>query len=96
MAQPWQPQQYADDYVPALMKVIEAKAEGAPVRKTAGRPQAGTNVSDLVARLRESLAAAERGGGTAKRATAGAKRQVTPAKRHVSKRAAAKPRKRVA
>ena len=77
------------------MKVIEAKAEGTPLRKAAGRPKPGTNVSDLVARLRESLAAAERGG-AATRASAPAKPPAASAKRRVTRRAATKPRKRVA
>jgi DNA end-binding protein Ku len=107
MAQPWQPERYADDYVPALMKVIEAKAEGTPIRKKEGKAQPATNVTDLVARLRESLAAAGRSGTgaeprkvaasssrpTAKRGAA-AKQGTT--KRAAPRRPAAKPRKRVA
>lgn len=69
MAAPWEPDAYHDDYVPALMKVIEAKAEGAPVKKKAGKAAPATNVSDLVARLRQSLAAAGQGGTTRKTAS---------------------------
>lgn len=85
MAAPWDPDAYHDDYVPALMKVIEAKAEGAPVKKKAGKAAPATNVSDLVARLRESLAAAGQGG---------AKRK--PARKKPRATATARPRRRVA
>jgi DNA end-binding protein Ku len=57
MADSWEPGRYKDDYVPALMKVIESKAEGETVRRPAGRRPVQTNVVDLVARLKESLAA---------------------------------------
>ncbi len=102
MAAPWEPEQYRDDYVPALMKVIEAKAEGAPVKKAAGKPKPVTNVTDLVARLRASLAAAGQDGhGSARKAAAkktAAKKTAAkkrPAPRPTPARAAAK-RKRAA
>lgn len=58
MADRWEPQKYSDDYVAALMKVIEAKAEGEAVRVPKTKAAESTKVVDLVARLRESLAAA--------------------------------------
>ena len=61
MAEPWDPAQYKDDYVSALMKVIEAKAEGEVVRAPKAKAPQSTKVVDLVARLRESLAAAGQG-----------------------------------
>jgi DNA end-binding protein Ku len=57
MADRWEPEKYTDDYVAALMKVIEAKAEGETVRAPKIKPAESTKVVDLVARLRESLAA---------------------------------------
>jgi DNA end-binding protein Ku len=57
MADTWEPGRYTDDYVPALMKVIESKAKGAKPRRPSSRAPATTNVVDLVARLKESLAA---------------------------------------
>ncbi|MET0214141.1 MAG: Ku protein [Vicinamibacterales bacterium] len=65
MAEPWNPSKYTDDYVKALMKVIEAKAEGEVIRHRLPRPPARTNVVDLVARLQESLAAARKSGKSA-------------------------------
>jgi DNA end-binding protein Ku len=62
MADRWEPARYTDDYVPALMKVIEAKAKGTRPRRAAAAPARSTNVVDLVERLRESLAAAKAGG----------------------------------
>lgn len=59
MAESWDPKKYTDDYVAALMKVIEAKAHGERVKAPKTKAQPSTNVVDLVARLRESLAAAE-------------------------------------
>jgi DNA end-binding protein Ku len=58
MAADWEPEKYTDDYVAALMKVIEAKAEGEVVRVPKAKAPQSTKVVDLVARLRESLAAA--------------------------------------
>ena len=58
MADRWEPEKYTDDYVAALMKVIEAKAEGEVVRAPRARAAESTKVVNLVARLRESLAAA--------------------------------------
>src|SRR4029450_1558140 len=43
MAQEWDPKKYSDDYVKALMKVIEAKAEGEVVRPKAIKPGAKRN-----------------------------------------------------
>jgi DNA end-binding protein Ku len=83
MADTWDPERYRDDYVPALMKVIEAKAKGARPRRQTSRAPARTNVVDLVARLKESLAA-----------TSGANRpkndRGTPAVRRTKKAAAKK------
>lgn len=62
MAEPWTPDKYSDDYVKALMRVIEAKAEGEVVHPRAPKPATKTNVVDLVARLQESLAAARKTG----------------------------------
>ena len=61
MAAEWDPSKYTDDYVDALMKVIEAKAEGETVRAPKAKAPRTTNVVDLVARLRESLAATNAG-----------------------------------
>ena len=72
MADTWDPDKYSDDYVKALMRVIEAKAGGKAIRPAATKAQARTNVVDLVARLQESLAAARAGAGTA-RAKSGTK-----------------------
>ena len=74
MAGQWDPGRYHDDYVPALMKVIDAKARGAAPRGRAAPRATSTNVSDSVARLRESLEAA----GAAKRG-AGRPRKTAPA-----------------
>jgi DNA end-binding protein Ku len=74
MADEWEPKKYTDDYVAALMKVIEAKAEGETVRAPKARPAQSTKVVDLVARLRESLAAAGKTPARAKAKKAGAPR----------------------
>lgn len=60
LAGEWTPEAYHDDYVPALMKVIKAKAKGKKMPAMSEKPTPPTKVVDLVARLRESLAAAQR------------------------------------
>lgn len=95
MADAWDPARYTDDYVPALMKVIDAKAAGSPIGRKKVAPVRSTPVSDLVARLRESLAIAQRDGrGGHRRPQA----PVTAAKRRAGSRtrsaAKAAPRKR--
>jgi DNA end-binding protein Ku len=86
MADRWDPARYTDDYVPALMKVIEAKARGVTPKRPAAAPARSTNVVDLVERLRESLAAAKAGAGrtreapAAGRARRGAKKGSRPAR----------------
>ena len=65
------------------MKVIEGKAKGEAVRRPTGRKPVQTNVVDLVARLKESLAATS-GTKSAKKAAG------KPAARRGRKRAAKK------
>lgn len=65
MADAWEPGRYSDDYVPALMRVIEAKAAGEVSKPSKAKPAKQTNVVDLVARLQESLAAAKKNRGAA-------------------------------
>ena len=60
LAGEWNPDAYHDDYVPALMKVIKAKAKGKKMPAVSVKPTPPTKVVDLVARLRESLATAQR------------------------------------
>ena len=59
LAGEWTPDAYHDDYVPALMKVIKAKAAGKKLPAVSGKPTPPTKVVDLMARLKESLAAAK-------------------------------------
>jgi DNA end-binding protein Ku len=84
MADDWEPSRYKDDYVAALMKVIEAKAEGKPSRRQMAKAPARTNVVDLMDRLRESLAA------TRKARTASAARPQTAARKAASPRKSAR------
>ena len=84
MADDWTPEKYTDDYVAALMKVIEAKAEGEVVRPPKAKAQRATNVVDLVERLRASLAQSQ--AGAPRRRTGGA-RKPSPAARTARKRA---------
>jgi DNA end-binding protein Ku len=76
LADTWAPARYTDDYVPALMKVIEAKDAGEVSRRAKARPAPQTKVVDLVARLQESLAAAKKG----RRAGAKSARKKAPPK----------------
>jgi DNA end-binding protein Ku len=70
MADEWDPSRYKDDYVSALMRVIEAKAAGKRSRRPAAKGPTRTNVVDLMDRLRESLAATRKASGGSRRKTA--------------------------
>jgi DNA end-binding protein Ku len=65
MTESWDPSRYRDDYRSALMKVIDKKVASGGKSLPAGHERAkrATNVVDLAAVLRESLA--EAGGGRA-------------------------------
>jgi DNA end-binding protein Ku len=89
MSGAWDPARYTDDYVPALMKVIEAKAAGTATPKSRKAAPRSTPVSDLVARLRESLALAEarpRGNAAARKG-----RRAAPAPARATRRPGPKP-----
>jgi DNA end-binding protein Ku len=85
MSDAWDPARYTDDYLPALMKVIEAKAAGAPTGRKKTAPARSTPVSDLVARLRESLTLAEREG----RSRRAPQRKAAPPRRRPARRSGA-------
>jgi len=74
LAGEWSPDAYHDDYVPALMKVIKAKAAGKKLPAVSGKPTPPTKVVDLMARLKESLAAAQRAPRSARSTRASARR----------------------
>ncbi len=75
LAATWDPSRYADDYVPALMKVIAAKAKGAKPRPAKAQSRPSTNVTDLMERLRESVAATRAGSGAKRTATRTSRRK---------------------
>lgn len=77
LAGEWSPDAYHDDYVPALMKVIKAKAAGKKLPAVSGKPTPPTKVVDLMARLKESLAAAQQGSRPARAARASTRRAST-------------------
>jgi DNA end-binding protein Ku len=92
MSDAWNPARYTDDYVPALMKVIEAKAAGTPAGRKKVAPARSTPVSDLVARLRESLTIAQREGRAGRRPPATAAKRRSPSRKRIA--AKAPPRRR--
>jgi DNA end-binding protein Ku len=69
MSEDWDPHRYTDEYRSALMKLIDRKvASGGKALPSEGRrPKAATNVIDLAAVLRQSLA----GGAPRRRRTPG-------------------------
>ena len=77
LAGEWSPDAYHDDYVPALMKDIKAKAAGKKLPAVSGKPTPPTKVVDLMARLKESLAAAQQGSRPARAARASTRRAST-------------------
>jgi DNA end-binding protein Ku len=84
MADEWEPSRYKDDYVSALMQVIEAKATGKRSRRPVTKGPTRTNVVDLMDRLRESLAA------TRKASSAGKSRGTETRKAGSNRRSARK------
>jgi DNA end-binding protein Ku len=92
MSDAWNPARYTDDYVPALMKVIEAKAAGTPAGRKKVAPARSTPVSDLVARLRESHTIAQREGRAGRRPPATAAKRRSPSRKRIA--AKAPPRRR--
>jgi DNA end-binding protein Ku len=81
LAGEWNPDAYHDDYVPALMKVIKAKAAGKKLRQVSGKPTPPTKVVDLVTRLKESLAAAHREARPSRAARPAARKRTTAARK---------------
>jgi DNA end-binding protein Ku len=68
MTEDWDPSRYTDDYRSALMKLIDRKiaAGGKSVPSARPKPKGTTNVIDLAAVLRQSLAEATGASGTPK------------------------------
>lgn len=55
----FEPEEYKDNYVEGLKKIIEAKAHGKPIKKTAVK-RAKTDVKDIMSVLKESLKATKK------------------------------------
>ena len=66
LAAGWKPSKYKDDYQKNIMGVIDAKLKGEKIEVPAERPARAANVVDLMARLQQSLEAAQGGRGKAK------------------------------
>ena len=92
LAGEWSAGAYHDDYVPALMKVIKAKAAGKKLPAVSDKAAPPTKVVDLVERLRESLAAAQKAPQRRRRAATSARSGAAAA----SRRPAHRGRRRVA
>jgi DNA end-binding protein Ku len=73
LADEWQPEKYTDDYLENLMKVIKAKMKGKRADLVVEEPPRDAKVVDLMERLRQSLDATNRRGGS-RRAAAPARR----------------------
>lgn len=59
LTEPWDPEQFEDDYRTALEQLVNAKLEGTPVPVDAGTSSSGADVVDLVAALKASVEAAK-------------------------------------
>ena len=82
LAGEWSADAYHDDYVPALITVIKATAAGKKRRAVSGKPTPPTKVVDLMARLKESLAAAQKGSRPARASTRRSSTSATSAASH--------------
>jgi len=59
LAEPFDPSKYTDDYHENVMRIIRAKLEGEEITAEAQAAPPATKVTDLIARLQESLAQAK-------------------------------------
>jgi DNA end-binding protein Ku len=59
LSNPFEPEKYHDEYRDQLMELIDRKADGAEVVEMPERPAATANVTDLMAALEASIAAAK-------------------------------------
>ncbi len=85
LAAEWEPEKYTDEYRDNLMKIIKAKQKGKTIEFDEPAETPKTNVVNLMDRLRESLDAARKSGGSR---TSARRNTSTPA---VRARARAKP-----
>lgn len=89
LSQPWNPEEFKDEYREALIEIVEKKLAGEPIEAPAEAPPA--KVVDLMEALKASVAAAKErtpasSGGARKRASA----KKSPARKSVAKRPAAR------
>lgn len=64
LASDWEPEKYTDDYRENLMRLIKAKMKGKTAKLVSGEQPRDSNVVDLMERLRRSVEASRRGGGS--------------------------------
>lgn len=84
------PDEYHDDYREALLKVVEAKAEGAEVVAAPEAEPAEGNVVDLMEALRRSVEEAKQGRAAKAEGESSAPAKKTAAKKSAAKKTAAK------
>jgi DNA end-binding protein Ku len=98
LTEPWNPEQFKDDYREALLDIVEKKVAGEPIEAPA--EAAPARVVDLMEALKASVAAAKDRTPSASRAPKRSTAKRAPAKKSPAKPAAAKkaaaPRKRAA
>jgi DNA end-binding protein Ku len=87
----WSPEKYTDDYRQNLMRIIDARKKGQEAKLEPEAQDRGSNVVDLMERLRQSL---EAGGGAVKRSKAGVKGKAGGSRAKQARSAAARPKRR--
>ena len=81
LAADWDPSRYKDDYQKNIMGVIDAKLKGEKIEVPADRPARASNVVDLMARLQQSLDAAQGTRGKKKKKASGTRKKARASKK---------------
>ena len=97
LAEPFDPTKYADEYRANLMRLIHGKMKGKKVNlKPEDGPARGSEVMDLMARLRESLESGKKKGAVRERPNEAAARERKPASKSKTAKTAKTARRKTA
>ncbi|HMI57730.1 MAG TPA: Ku protein [Gemmatimonadaceae bacterium] len=97
LAEPFDPTKYTDEYRANLMRLIHGKMKGKKVNlKPEDSPARGSDVMDLMARLRESLESGKKKGAVRSRPNEAAARERKPASKSKTAKTAKRARRKTA
>jgi len=81
LAADWVPSRYKDEYQKNIMGVIDARLKGEKIDVPAERPARAANVVDLMARLQQSLEAAQGAKGKTRKKASGTRKKARASKK---------------